>query len=57
MSRSKEPGGHPALPGRAAVLLRCGNGGARGMTDYVIAAVLFVFIVAVLVGLKRRERR
>jgi hypothetical protein len=49
--------GHLALTGRAAVLLRCGNGGARGMTDYVIAAVLFVFIVTVLVVLKRRERR
>jgi hypothetical protein len=39
------------------VLLRCGNGGARGMTDYLIAAVLFIFIVTVLVLLKRRERR
>jgi hypothetical protein len=29
----------------------------RGMTDYVIAAVLFVFIVTVLVVLRRRERR
>jgi len=27
------------------------------MTDYVIAAVLFVFIVTVLVVLRRRERR
>jgi hypothetical protein len=40
-----------------AVLLRCGNGGARGMTDYLVAAVLFIFIVTVLVVLKRRERR
>ncbi len=39
------------------MLLRCGNGGARGMTDYVIAAVLFIFIVAVLAVLKRRDRR
>jgi hypothetical protein len=29
----------------------------RGMMDYVIAAVLFVFIVTVLVVLRRRERR
>jgi len=27
------------------------------MTDYLIAAVLFIFIVTVLVVLKRRERR
>ena len=27
------------------------------MTDYLIAAVLFIFIVTVLVLLKRRERR
>jgi hypothetical protein len=39
------------------VLLRCEDGGARGMTDYLIAAVLFIFIVTVLVVLKRRERR
>jgi hypothetical protein len=29
----------------------------RGMRDYLIAAVLFIFIVTVLVVLKRRERR
>ena len=29
------------------MLLRCGDGGARGMIDYLGAAVLFVFIVAV----------
>ncbi len=39
------------------MLLRCENGDARGMTDYLIAAVLFIFIVTVLVLLKRRERR
>jgi hypothetical protein len=40
-----------------AVLLRCDNGGARGMIDYLGAAVLFVFIVAVLIVLWRREHR
>jgi len=39
------------------VLIPCGNGGARGMTDYIGAAVLFVFIVAVLALLWRREHR
>jgi cbb3-type cytochrome oxidase subunit 3 len=39
------------------MLLRCGDGAARGMIDYIGAAVLFVFIVAVLVVLWRREHR
>ena len=33
------------------------NGGACGMTDYIGAAVLFIFIVAVLIVLWRREHR
>jgi hypothetical protein len=47
----------PALPGQSTVLLRCDDGGARGMIDYLGAAVLFVFIVAVLIVLWRREHR
>jgi hypothetical protein len=47
----------PALPGQSIVLLRCHDGGARGMIDYLGAAVLFVFIVAVLIVLWRREHR
>jgi hypothetical protein len=39
------------------ILLRCEDGGARGMIDYIGSAVLFVFIVAVLVVLWRREHR
>ncbi len=39
------------------MLLRCGNGDAPGMMDYIGAAVIFVFIVAVLVVLWRREHR
>jgi hypothetical protein len=38
-------------------LLGCSSGGARGMIDYLGAAVLFVFVVTVLVLLKRRESR
>jgi hypothetical protein len=45
------------LSGRPASLLRCEDGGARGMIDYIGAAVLFVFIVAVLIVLWRREHR
>jgi len=39
------------------MLLRCEDGGARGMIDYIAAAVLLVFIVTVLVVLWRREHR
>jgi len=39
------------------MLLRCEDGGASGMTDYIGAAVIFVFIVAVLIVLWRREHR
>jgi hypothetical protein len=45
------------LPAGRAILLRCEDGGGRGMIDYIGAAVLFVFIVAVLVVLWRREHR
>jgi hypothetical protein len=45
------------LPARRAILLRSEDGGTRGMIDYIGAAVLFVFIVAVLVVLWRREHR
>jgi hypothetical protein len=38
-------------------VLRSGDGGARGMMDYLGAAVLFIFIVAVLILLWRREHR
>jgi hypothetical protein len=39
------------------MLLRCENGGANGMIDYIGSAVLFVLIVTVLVVLWRREHR
>jgi hypothetical protein len=45
------------LLARRATLLPCGDGGARRMTDYIGAALLFVFVVAVLVALWRREHR
>jgi hypothetical protein len=45
------------VPGGRAVLLRCEHGGACGMIDYIGAAVLFIFIVAVLIVLWRREHR
>ena len=44
--------------GRAPKLLvRCLDGDEPGMMDYLVAAVLFIFIVAVLVLLWRREHR
>jgi hypothetical protein len=46
-----------ALPAGRSLLLRCEDGEARGMIDYIGAAVLFIFIVAVLVVLWRREHR
>jgi hypothetical protein len=45
------------LPDGRAMLLRCEDGGACGMMDYIGAAVLFIFIVAVLIVLWRREHR
>jgi len=39
------------------LLIRCMNGDEPGMMDYLAAAVLFLFIVAVLVLLWRRDHR
>jgi hypothetical protein len=44
------------LAGRP-ILLPCEDGDGHGMIDYIGAAVLFVFIVAVLFVLWRREHR
>jgi hypothetical protein len=39
------------MPGRVI------GGGGRGIMDWIVAAVIFIFIVAVLVVLWRREHR
>jgi hypothetical protein len=46
-----------ALPGGRTALLGCRNGGGHGIMDWIVAAVIFIFIVAVLVVLWRREHR
>jgi hypothetical protein len=45
------------LPAGRPILLPCEDEGGHGMIDYIGAAVLFVFIVAVLFVLWRREHR
>jgi hypothetical protein len=38
-------------------LVRCQGEGETSMTDYLLAAVIFLFIVSVLIVLWRREHR
>jgi hypothetical protein len=38
-------------------LVPCLSGSEASMTDYLLAAVIFIFIVAILVTLWRREHR
>ena len=47
----------PELPAGLEWLLRCEDGDANGMMDYIGAAALFVFIIVVLFLLRRSEQR
>jgi hypothetical protein len=50
-------GKHHGGSGSSGCWYRTGHGGAAEMTDYVISAMLFTFVVLVLVLLRRSERR